>query len=97
MGMIDWSLVGFNALWITGLSLVTAALSFANYLAGVQKLRIGLTLKTPACQIVVGLGLVCFCLGWAGCVSVEWERLLWAVLACIIGLRTWKARKLSNP
>ena len=37
----------------------------------------------PACQIMIDLGLVFFCLGWTGGVSVYWERLVWAVLALI--------------
>ena len=94
--MIDWVSLGFNALWILGLGLVTAALSFANYLAGQQKWRFRQALEMPACRIMIGLGLVFFCMGWAGNVSAIWERLLWAVLALMCALQTWQARKTSN-
>jgi len=94
--MIDWVVVGFGALWILGLGLVTAALSFANYLAGQQKRRFRQALEMPACQIMIYLGLVFFCLGWTGSVSAVWERFLWAVLALIFAVRTWQARKMSN-
>ena len=94
--MIDWVSVVFGALWILGLGLVTAALSFANYLASQQKRRFRQALETPACRIMIDLGLVFFCLGWAGGVSAIWARLLWGVLALMFALRTWQARKISN-
>jgi hypothetical protein len=94
--MIDWYSVGFSALWIFGLGLVTAALSFANYLASQQKRRFRQALERPACQIMIDLGLVFFCLGWTGSVSGTWERIVWAVLALIFAVRTWQARKMSN-
>jgi hypothetical protein len=94
--MIDWYLVGFGALWILGLGLVTASLSFAYYLASQQKQRFRQALEIPACRIMINLGLVLFCLGFAGNVSTIWERLLWAVLALIFAVQIWQARKLSK-
>ena len=94
--MIDWYSVGFGALWILGLGLVVAALSFANYLAGQHKWRFKQALEMPACRIMLHLGLVFFCLGWAGGVSAVWERLLWAVLALIFVVQAWQARKISD-
>jgi len=94
--MIDWYSVGFGALWILGLGLVTAALSFANYLASQQKRRFRQALEMPACRIMIDLGMVFFCLGWTGSVSGTWERIVWAVLALMFALQTWQARKMSN-
>jgi hypothetical protein len=94
--MIDWYLVGFGALWILGLGLVTASLSFAYYLASQQKQRFRQALEIPSCRIMISLGLVFFCLGLAGGVSAVWERLLWAVLALMFALQTWLARKMSK-
>lgn len=94
--MIDWVVVGFGALWIIGLGLVTAALSFANYLASQQKRRFKQALEMPAFRIMINLGLVFFCLGWAGGVTAVWERLLWAFLALMFTLQTWQVRKISN-
>jgi hypothetical protein len=96
MPMIDWVSVGFGALWVLGLGLVTAALSFANYLAGQQKQRFSQVLEIPVYRIMLALGLVFFCLGWAGNVSTTWEHLLWAVLALMFALQTWHARKMSH-
>lgn len=94
--MIDWYSVGFGALWILGLGLVVAALSFANYLAPQQKRRFRQALEMAACQIMIDLGLVFFCLGWTGSVSGTWERIVWAVLALMFAVQTWQARKMSN-
>ena len=94
--MIDWYSVGFGALWIFGMGLMTATLSFANYLASQQKRRFKQVLEMPACRIIINLGLVFFCLGWAGGMSAIWERLLWAVLALMFALHTWQARKISS-
>jgi len=96
MLMIDWVLVGFGALWIFGLGLVTAALSIANYLAGQQKQRFSQALEMPACRIILALGLVFFCLGWAGGASAIWERIVWAVLALMFALQAWNARKMNR-
>ena len=96
MQMIDWYVVGFSALWIFGLGLMVAIFSFANYLASQQKQRFRQVLEMPACQIIINLGLVFFCLGWAGSVSAPWERFSWAVLALIFVVQTWQARKLGN-
>ena len=94
--MIDWYSAGFGALWILGLGFVTATLSFANYLASQQKQRFRQVIEKPACRIMIGLGLVFFCLGWVGGDSALWERLVWVVLALIFALQTWLATKKSK-
>lgn len=102
MRMIDWYSVGFSALWIIGMGLVTAALSFANYIASQHKRRfkqaclLRQAFEMPACRIMINLGLVFFCLGWAGGVSAVWERLLWAILALMFALQAWQARKINS-
>lgn len=96
MRMIDWYSVGFGALWILGMGIVTAALSFANYMASQQKRRFRQALEMPAYRIMIDLGLVFFCLGWAGNLSAIWERILWAVLALMFAAQAWQARKISN-
>jgi hypothetical protein len=94
--MIDWYLVGFSALWIFGVGLVTAALSFANYLASQQRRRFRQALETPACRVMIDLGLLFFCLGWAGRVLTVWERLLWALLGIMFAVRIWQTGKIIN-
>jgi hypothetical protein len=91
--MIDWYSVGFSALWILGLGLVVAALSFASYMADQQKQRFNQALEIPSCRIMIDLGLVFFALGWTGSVSSTWERVVWAVLAALFMVQTWQATK----
>lgn len=93
MQMIDWFSAAFSSLWILGLGLVVASLSFANYMASGHTMRFRQALKIPACQIMIYLGLVMFCLGLAGGVSVVWERLVWAVLALAFAVQLWHIRK----
>jgi hypothetical protein len=94
--MIDWIPVSFNALWITGLGLVTAGLSLANYLGSKRSFRFSQALKTPTCRIMVYLGIIVFCLGLAGSVSALWEKILWGLLAIIFIIQIWLTRKLAN-
>ena len=94
--MIDWYSVGFSALWILGLGLVVAALSFAYYLAEQQEQRFKQALEIPACRIMIDLGLVFFALGWTGSVSSIWERIVWAVLVLLFLVQTWQATKTRN-
>jgi len=92
--MIDWYSVSFDALWIFGLGLVVATLSFANYLAGQEKWRFGQALRLPTGRIMIDLGLIFFCVGLTGSIGGTWERVVWAVLALIFAMRTWQDRKL---
>ena len=94
--MIDWVLVGFGALWILGLGVALAALSYANYLAGQDKRPFVQVLSLPGYQIVINLGLALFCTGWAGSVSTGWERLLWIVLALLFAWQAWQVGKTSS-
>jgi hypothetical protein len=92
--MIDWYSVGFSALWIFGLSLDLAALSFAYYLAKQHERGFRQALESRACRIMIALGLVLFCLGWTGSVTVLWERIVWAVLGLIFLVNTLRNIKM---
>ena len=94
--MIDWISVGLGALWIFGLGLILAALSFSSYLAKQQNQRFTQAIESPPCRIIIDIGLVLFCLGLAGGSPAVWERFLWAILALFFAVRTWQARKKSS-
>jgi uncharacterized integral membrane protein len=95
--MIDWYFVGFGTLWILGLGFVVASLSYANYLANQHQRRfIKKILEIPACRFMINLGLLFFCVGWAGSAVATWERLVWAILALIFVLRTWQRGRKSS-
>jgi len=94
--MIDWVSVGFGGLWIFGLSLALAAVGIANFLAGENKECFRQALERPACRNMFDLGLVCFCLGWAGGAPAIWERLLWVILASLFVLQRRQAGKMGK-
>jgi hypothetical protein len=94
--MIDWYSVGYSATWIVGLGFVTAGLSTAYFFRSKMNLPFRKAIEIPSCRIMIGMGLVFFCLGLAGGVSTLWEHILWIVLALAFGLQTWVARKNSN-
>jgi hypothetical protein len=94
--MIDWYSLGFSAIWIVGLGFVTAGLSMAYFIKSKMNLPFRKAINIPSCRIIIGLGLVFFCLGLAGGMSTLWEHILWIVLALVFGLQTWVARNKSN-
>ena len=91
LGLIDWRLVGFAALWITGLSVVLAALSFADYTASQEGWRTRAVLGRPVYQLALDVGLLLFCLGLAGSARAAWELLLWVALAMVFAYQGWAA------
>ena len=81
--MIDWPLVLFSAVWISGAALALATLSYASWSASVrgerwravlQRSEYQRVLLAAACLICVGLGLT----------ATSWlETILWFILAGI--------------
>jgi hypothetical protein len=81
--MIDWPLVLFGAVWISGAALALATLSYASWSASVQGERLRTVLKrseyqrtllAAACLISAGLGLTA---------TSPLETVLWTILAVI--------------
>ena len=94
--MIDWYSVGFGALWILGLSIGLAAVSFANYRSGMEKRKLWQVLGRSNLEFVLDLAVMFFCMGLVGSADAIWERIVWAVLALMFAVQTWQARKMSN-
>lgn len=91
IALIDWRLVGFGTLWIVGLSVVLAALSFGDYVAAQQRVRLRAVLVWPEYHAAISAGLVLFCLGLIGSSRAWWEQLLWAALAIAFSYQAWHA------
>jgi hypothetical protein len=98
LDLIDWRLVGFSALWLSGLSVILAAFSFGDFTASQQHVRTREVLGWPGYQATFNVGLVLFCLGLIGSAHALWEQLLWAVLAVAFAYQTWAAwRRRARP
>lgn len=78
-------------MWIVGLSIVLAALSFGDYAAAQQRVRLRAVLAWPEYQAALNGGLALFCLGLVGSLGAWWEQLLWAALAIAFGYQAWAA------
>ena len=94
--MIDLPAVAANTLWILGLSLALAALSWAHYTASQRGTRLRRELAHPAPRTALDAGLLLFCAGLAATSTRWWERALWILLtaawAAQIALTTIRTR-----
>ena len=91
LDLIDWRLVAFSALWLSGLAVLLAAFGFADYLAAQQHLRTRAVLAWPGAQVALHLGLLLFCLGLLGLTHPWWQQVLWALLAAAFAYLAWAA------
>ncbi len=97
LGLIDWRLVGSSALWITGLAVILAAFSFADYAASQQRRRTRDVLRSGGYPAAITGGLALFCLGLFGSAHTWWQQLLWAALAATFGYQAWAAWRKERP
>jgi len=93
LNLIDWRMVGFAALWITGLAVVLSALGFAYYEAVETGERLRECWRLPGYQLALNGGLALFCLGLSGPAGVWWERFLWVLLALAFAAYAWQSRR----
>ncbi|MBN1813534.1 MAG: hypothetical protein JXA14_16975 [Anaerolineae bacterium] len=98
--MIDiWGVIA-NSLWILGLAVLLAALSWARWIAHTEQSRLRVVLKRPRTQQILDAGLFLFCAGLAATGRAWWECILWGLLAAAWVVQAWlawaNARK-QNP
>lgn len=89
--MIDWFNVAFNALWILGLAVALAALSYASWEAWMFQESFAARLRRPPIQAAFCLAGLLFCLGLAGTAGAAWKSALWLALAAgflLLGLKS---------
>jgi hypothetical protein len=75
-----WGVVA-NGLWIAGLALLLATVSWASWVASTQRPRLRTVLAWPATQRALDLGLVLFCAGLAATSRTRVEQVVGGVLA----------------
>lgn len=89
--MIDvWNVLA-NSLWIVGLAVLLAVLSWASWAASEEKMRLRSVLGRGGVQRVLNLGLFLFCAGLAATSRTWWEALLWGLLALAFVVQIWLA------
>ncbi len=79
--MIDLWGVMANGLWILGLAVVLAALSWADWKAKASSTPLRVTLAKAPVQRILNLGLALFCAGLAATATSWWQRILWGALS----------------
>jgi hypothetical protein len=90
--VIDIWGVTANSLWILGLAVLLAALSWARWIASTERSRLRVVLKRPPVQIALDVGLFLFCAGLAATGRAWWERVLWGLLAAAWVFQAWSAQ-----
>lgn len=81
--MIDWIAVAFNSLWISGLALILAALSYYYWVAHEEGVAVRLMYQQPAFVRFVYLGLILIGVGLAGTSPSLIETVLSIVLIAL--------------
>jgi hypothetical protein len=89
LNLIDWRLVAFSGLWVTGLAVALAAFSLGDYEADRQRARTRDVLARPGYRTAVYLAVGLFCLGLLGEAQTWWAQALWAALALASGYQSW--------
>lgn len=79
--MIDWIGLASNALWILGLTVGLATLSYASWQAAIHKEKFRATLKRIPIQIALNMAGLLFSAGLAATSDAMLEIVLWVVLA----------------
>ena len=80
--MIDWVNVALNALWILGLSIILAAFSYHQWLAGETASRLRELWLQPSWQIPFSAGMLLTSIGLGyGVAERWWEKVIWTSVA----------------
>jgi hypothetical protein len=94
---INWLQALFNLLWLFGLALILAALSYADWLAHARGVRTRQLLGTPSFQrpfstgmSLISLGLFFLSRGW-------FEHILWAAFTILFTWQSWSMWRGSRP
>lgn len=89
--VLDFYSIAANALWVLGLALILAALSWANWVAVRERIPFRRALGRPNVRRTVDGGLVLFCAGLAATGRTRWEQVLWSIFAVgFIALAIWE-------
>ena len=94
LDLIDWRMLLFAALWISGLALLLSASGFAVYSANQTGQRVRKLLGSPRYQSWLNFGLALFCVGLLGSARACWEMILWGLLGAaflVYAVAAWRS------
>ncbi len=75
--VINWQALLFNACWIGGLAVLSAAFSYHHWAARQTQTSLRGQLSQPSFSVFLWLSLVLVCVGLAGTSNLLWEVALW--------------------
>lgn len=90
--MIDWLAFFLNTLWVLGLTIILAAVSYYHWHADQGKKSLRSFLASSSFSIVFSIGIFFFCVGVAGLSRTWWEQVLWGILAVVFAYQGWQQR-----
>ena len=80
LSLIDWRMIFFSGLWISGLAMILTALGFADYHAAIASRRLGDLAGRPRYRAAIYAGLTLICFGLLGSSDGFGKNLVWALL-----------------
>ncbi len=89
--MIDWIGVATNSVWVLGLAIDLAVLSYADWKTHLARRRLRDILDQATIRFPLWIGLTLFCLGVTLSGGRWWERLLWGLLTLMALIEAWRA------
>ena len=89
--MIDWPNVLTNAIWLLGMSLSLATISYADWQAHAAQTRLRAVLERPLDTLALYTGFALVGVGAALSTDTWWERLVWALIALSAAYTSWRA------
>jgi hypothetical protein len=97
LSLIDWPSLAASALWIAGLALALAALSFAGFEATYSRQPLGALLKQRRFDLTLNLAGLLFCAGLAASTAQLLQLILWTVLAVLFLVSALLALRKRQP
>ena len=81
--MIDWANLAANGLWILGLAVILATISYASWQASTSGEKLGACIGRPAYQVALSVGTLLFTAGLAAAAGGLFTRIVWVILALL--------------
>jgi uncharacterized membrane protein YidH (DUF202 family) len=86
--MIEWHKVVSNSLWILGLSVLLAALSYQRWKALENNLKFRDQLSTKGWRFSIAVGIVLVLGGLGLTATALWEKFFWSLLSLVYIAKT---------